>query len=401
MINKPDEATTSHRTVLDGVFARFLDDINTVRLSRHISYKFSIRETIHSGERYLRRGGRRAPSLKAFDPYRRLCFEFSSHFHLSSPFTRLRKKKGKGRGEAECEISIRDSSSAAPPPGSSRMYRHVRNYFGDVLNFSFVVRFEAAALVIYPRACALFTARARTNTASFVSELPSKPVIFDEYGKEISGVAGPYNEGGDFRLTCSVSGGNPTPKVQWLQGDVVLATLSAGEEQPGARALPLVVRNATRAHLAAVYTCTAENTPLAPPQRATVRIDLYLRPLTVEIVSRELPLSVGRVAELWCKSTGARPPATLTWWLGGRQLNSVTKLILPYRRPALGRVPDDTLSYEAGSTLTCIRRCRAVRCTGNGNAAQLPTVGELSRLRPTVSSHVARGIAIISKMMFT
>ncbi|CAH0721444.1 unnamed protein product, partial [Brenthis ino] len=160
-----------------------------------------------------------------------------------------------------------------------------------------------------------------------VIELPSKPMIFDEFGKEITGIAGPYNEGGDFKLICSVNGGNPTPQVQWLQGDNVLSTLGANELQPSgsSRSLTLVVTNATRAHLSSVYTCTADNTLLSPPQRASVRIDLYLRPLSVEILSREQPLSVGRQAEIWCKSTGARPPATVTWWLGGKQLNSVTK----------------------------------------------------------------------------
>ncbi|KAG6449090.1 hypothetical protein O3G_MSEX005881 [Manduca sexta] len=160
-----------------------------------------------------------------------------------------------------------------------------------------------------------------------VIELPSKPVIFDEYGKEISGVTGPYNEGGDFKLICSVTGGTPTPRLQWLQGDSVLTTLGAGDLQPSGltRSLTLVIRNATRSHLAAMYTCTADNTLLAPPQKASVRVDLYLRPLTVEILSREQPLSVGRRTELLCKSTGARPPANITWWLGGKQLKSISK----------------------------------------------------------------------------
>ncbi|XP_026326478.1 nephrin-like isoform X2 [Hyposmocoma kahamanoa] len=160
-----------------------------------------------------------------------------------------------------------------------------------------------------------------------VIELPSKPVIFDEYGKEISGIAGPYNEGGDFKLICSVNGGNPTPRIQWLHGETVLATLGAGELQPAGsvRTLALSIRNATRSKLANLYTCTADNTLMSPPLRTSVRVDLYLRPLTVEILSREQPLSVGRKAELWCRSTGARPPATITWWLGSKQLNSVAK----------------------------------------------------------------------------
>ncbi|CAG4973653.1 unnamed protein product [Parnassius apollo] len=159
-----------------------------------------------------------------------------------------------------------------------------------------------------------------------IIELPGRPVIFDEYGKELSDVAGPYYEGSDFKLICSVNGGNPIPRVQWLQDETVLTTLGVGEIQLGpTRSLILLITNATRTHYAAVYTCTADNTLLAPPQRSTIRVDLYLRPLTVEILSREQPLSVGRKAELWCKSTGARPPVIITWWLGGKKLNSETK----------------------------------------------------------------------------
>ncbi|KAH9642862.1 hypothetical protein HF086_009956, partial [Spodoptera exigua] len=165
----------------------------------------------------------------------------------------------------------------------------------------------------------------RTKLLCFFTELPSKPVIFDEYGKEISGTAGPYHEGGEFKLICSVKGGYPTPRIQWLQGDTVLATLSAGEYSPPTRSLTLVIRNATRAHLAALYTCTADNTLLAAPQKTTVKIDLFLKPLGVEIISREQPLSVGRKSELWCKTMGARPPATITWWLGGKKLEAITK----------------------------------------------------------------------------
>ncbi|XP_075972130.1 MAM domain-containing glycosylphosphatidylinositol anchor protein 2-like isoform X2 [Anticarsia gemmatalis] len=158
-----------------------------------------------------------------------------------------------------------------------------------------------------------------------VVELPNKPVVFDEYGKEISGTAGPYHEGGEFKLICSVTGGYPTPRIQWHQGDTVLATLSAGEIVAPTRSLALVIRNATRAHLSASYTCTADNTLLASPQKTTVKVDLYLKPLTVEIISREQPLSVGRKSELWCKTTGARPPAIITWWLGGKKMEAMTK----------------------------------------------------------------------------
>jgi hypothetical protein len=36
---------------------------------------------------------------------------------------------------------------------------------------------------------------------------PQKPNIVDERGKEVLGVAGPYEEGAELKLTCIVSGG--------------------------------------------------------------------------------------------------------------------------------------------------------------------------------------------------
>lgn len=55
----------------------------------------------------------------------------------------------------------------------------------------------------------------------------------------------------------------------------MLATLSAGEVMAPTRSLALVIRNATRAHLSALYTCTADNTLLSTPQKTTVKIELF------------------------------------------------------------------------------------------------------------------------------
>lgn len=42
-----------------------------------------------------------------------------------------------------------------------------------------------------------------------LSEQPSKPVIYDAQGREVTGVGGPFLEGYNLALTCQVSGGNP------------------------------------------------------------------------------------------------------------------------------------------------------------------------------------------------
>lgn len=39
------------------------------------------------------------------------------------------------------------------------------------------------------------------------SERPSKPVIYDAQGREVTGVGGPFLEGYSLALTCQVSGG--------------------------------------------------------------------------------------------------------------------------------------------------------------------------------------------------
>ncbi|XP_028164634.1 hemicentin-1-like, partial [Ostrinia furnacalis] len=44
------------------------------------------------------------------------------------------------------------------------------------------------------------------------------------------------------------------------------------------------------------------------------------RPLIVEILAREQPLTVGQEAELACRAVGARPPAIISWWLDEKPL---------------------------------------------------------------------------------
>lgn len=85
------------------------------------------------------------------------------------------------------------------------------------------------------------------------------------------------NNGGSLCSMIFFAVGYPTPRIQWLQGDTVLATLSAGEHSAPTRSLTLVIRNATRAHLGALYTCTADNTLLALPQKTTVKVDLFCK----------------------------------------------------------------------------------------------------------------------------
>ncbi|XP_045520982.1 hemicentin-1-like [Pieris brassicae] len=153
-----------------------------------------------------------------------------------------------------------------------------------------------------------------------VIELPEKPKIFDESDKEIVGVAGPYIEDTNLRLTCVVSGGKPMPRVRWWRGDKMVSKLDPIEDGSLLSTLELKIPKLKREYFEAVYTCAADNTALVPPLRVNVQIQLFLRPLLVEILSREQPLSVGNEAELACRAIGARPPAVITWWLDNKEM---------------------------------------------------------------------------------
>ncbi|KAJ2950567.1 hypothetical protein O0L34_g8813 [Tuta absoluta] len=160
-----------------------------------------------------------------------------------------------------------------------------------------------------------------------VIELPEKPKIVDEADREIIGVAGPYIEDTSLKLTCIVKGGKPMPRLRWWRDDKVIAQLSPLDDDTQMSFLELKIPRLTREYLEAVYTCTADNTLLVPPLKVNVQIQLYLRPLLVEILAREQPLSVGQEAEMACRAVGSRPPAMISWWLssskGERQLQGV------------------------------------------------------------------------------
>lgn len=49
-----------------------------------------------------------------------------------------------------------------------------------------------------------------------------------------------------------------------------------------------------------------------------------VRPETVRIITVQRPLVAGRPIEIRCESSGAKPPALISWWRGPNRLKSAT-----------------------------------------------------------------------------
>lgn len=146
---------------------------------------------------------------------------------------------------------------------------------------------------------------------------PQKIIITDESGKIKKSVVGPYTEGASLTLTCTVLGAKPGPLVQWLRKDQVVSnkTFSSSTETAS---LQISLAKLGRSDLLTELTCLATNNNRTNLS-ATVQIDMNFSPLDVRILEPKQPFTAGRKYELICQSIGSRPPAKVTWWIGGHR----------------------------------------------------------------------------------
>ncbi|GIY90850.1 uncharacterized protein CEXT_123301 [Caerostris extrusa] len=136
----------------------------------------------------------------------------------------------------------------------------------------------------------------------FLSE--SSVFIIDENGRSLSDIIGPLNEGSRLSLLCETNG---------------------------------------------------------EPSEKSISLDLNLKPLNVHITSLQRPLSADRRTTLKCQSSGSRPPAVLTWWIGSRQLLNAT--VATYDSTTISKLTLVPTSDDHGRVLSC----RATNPVMNGH----------------------------------
>lgn len=181
---------------------------------------------------------------------------------------------------------------------------------------------------------------------------PERPVIKDSSEEVLPSLIGPFNEGERLVLTCETSGGKPRPTLNWWRESVLLDD-SYESTARGIIRNELEIKSLQRHDLMAVLTCAANNNNISAPVSAQVTIDLNFRPLLVRIEGERKPLSADKMIEMSCVGAGSRPPATITWWKGSKQMKRTRENI-----SVDGNITTSILSFtpaadDSGKYLSC------------------------------------------------
>ncbi|BES90652.1 CD80-like C2-set immunoglobulin domain [Nesidiocoris tenuis] len=141
---------------------------------------------------------------------------------------------------------------------------------------------------------------------------PNKLLVYDNSGRELSDVVGPLTEGSDLVLTCEVRGGEPTPTVSWFINDKLVQG-RVETVQNNVVVNKLDISKLLRSHLNTTYKCQASNTKLMTPTEKTVRLEMFLKPTSVELLTKPIELVADEEYSISCEARGSRPQAELTW----------------------------------------------------------------------------------------
>ncbi|VVC33858.1 Fibronectin type III,Immunoglobulin subtype,Immunoglobulin-like domain,Immunoglobulin-like [Cinara cedri] len=155
---------------------------------------------------------------------------------------------------------------------------------------------------------------------------PERLSVLNEKGDHIPFyVLGPYREGVTVDIACIASGGRPPPKVTWWQEN---ALIDETYEMLPDRKVKNVLRleHLERRHLNTMFTCQASNNHMVPPISSAVTLDMILRPLSINLVGENRPLSANKPVNISCRVIGAKPSPIISWWKDATQMTDVKQV---------------------------------------------------------------------------
>ncbi|XP_053615772.1 hemicentin-2-like isoform X1 [Plodia interpunctella] len=147
---------------------------------------------------------------------------------------------------------------------------------------------------------------------------PHQLLLYDEAGRDVAGVVGPLEEGGNFSLLCELRGGRPQPTLTWLINNKQLDDHTILKNDGKVIISRIAVGAVDRSWLNTSIRCQATNTPLLSPSERAARVEMRLRPTSVMITNKPVKMSADVETTLICVSHGSRPPAQITWYRENR-----------------------------------------------------------------------------------
>ncbi|XP_063627872.1 neural cell adhesion molecule 1-like isoform X1 [Cydia splendana] len=182
---------------------------------------------------------------------------------------------------------------------------------------------------------------------------PHQLILYDKSGRDVSGVVGPLEEGNELVLVCEVRGGRPAPTVLWLIDGSPAPQYIGEKTDTHVVVNRLELPHIKRSHLNTTFKCRASNTNLVSPKERTVRLEMNLKPIRVEIQNKQVTLSSERYVGLKCVSEGSRPAAQLTWFKDNRKFTRGNKVEAQNETWVSSTIEFMPLPEDDGSQLKC------------------------------------------------
>ncbi|KAK8761809.1 hypothetical protein V5799_026923 [Amblyomma americanum] len=113
--------------------------------------------------------------------------------------------------------------------------------------------------------------------------------------------------------------GKPSPSITWFKNGKMVTNLTRASARGNIRSDAIIPR-LERSDLLSVFTCQVSNN-ISAPVATSVKLEMILRPLEAVVRRGDTPLSAKIPVEIVCEAMGSRPPATISWWRNGVQLN--------------------------------------------------------------------------------
>ncbi|KAG4067835.1 hypothetical protein HA402_010521, partial [Bradysia odoriphaga] len=147
---------------------------------------------------------------------------------------------------------------------------------------------------------------------------PHQILVYDASGRDVAGTVGPLLEGDSLVVTCEVRGGRPEPAVAWYNGTQPVQT--SGGIPMGRHVIVnrLEVQHVTRDAFNTTYKCQASNTKLVPPAERTVRLDMLLKPTSINITAKPKKFASEMEYTLNCVVVGSIPETDIRWTQNNR-----------------------------------------------------------------------------------